>query len=166
LPAGFSAASFAAHADGRVRREALRLQFRLPTERDQALVAALSDDDPRALQFALHAARQGCPAAALPVVLARAQDKTLDPSCGRWRSACSVAPAPPGARAVARARRRRHDVLRAAQTAAKSPEMLAALGALAAGWPANERAGPVLAGAGRSDDPEIRATVGGAKPKR
>jgi len=167
LPATFSAAKFAAHSDGRVRREALRLQFRLPAERDQALVAALSDDDPRALQFALHAARQGCPAAAVPVVLARAQDKTLDRELralairvlGSTRAPQALAPllelVDGGTTFFGRRKLR-----------PKSPEMLAALAALAAGWAADERAGPVLAGAGRSDDPEIRATVGGAKPKR
>jgi len=167
LPATFSAATFAAHSDGRVRREALRLQFRLPAERDQALVAALSDDDPRALQFALHAARQGCPAAAVPVVIARAQDKTLDADLralairvlGSTRAPQALAPllelVDGGTSFFGRRKLR-----------PKSPEMLAALAGLAGGWASDRQVGPLLGSAGASDDPEIRAAVGGAKPKR
>jgi HEAT repeat protein len=167
LPATFSAARFAAHSDGRVRREALRLQFRLPAERDQALVAALGDDDPRALQFALHAARQGCPAAAVPVVIARAQDRALDSDVralairvlGSTRAPQALVPllelVDGGTSFFGRRKLR-----------PKSPEMLAALAALAAGWSGDRRVGPLLSSAGRSDDPDIRATVGGARPKR
>jgi len=166
LPAGFSAAPFAAHADGRVRREALRLQFRLPAERDQALVAALSDDDPRALQFALHAARQGCPAAAVPVVIARAQDRTLDADLralairvlGSTRAPQALAPLlelVDGGKTFFGRRKLRP----------KSPAMLAALAALAAGWAADPRAAPLVSGAGQSADAEIRAVVGGGAKK-
>ena len=165
LPADFSAAPFAAHDDARVRREALRLQFRLPAERDQALVAALRDDDPRALQFALHAARQGCPPAALPVVIARARDRALDPDLrvlairvlGGTRAPQVVTPllelCDGGTSLFGRRRLR-----------PKSPELLAALSALA-GWASDPRVAPVLSGAGRSEDPEVRAAAGGAARK-
>ncbi len=160
LPADFSAAPFAAHDDARVRREALRLQFRLPAERDQALVAALRDDDPRALQFALHAARQGCPPAALPVVIARVRDRALDSDLrvlairvlGNTRAAQAVAPllelCDGGKTFFGRSKLR-----------PKSPELLAALAVLATGWAANPRVAPLLGRAATSEDLEIRAAA-------
>ena len=166
LPAGFSAAPFAGHEDARVRREALRLQFRLPAERDQALTAALSDDDPRALQFALHAARQGCPAGAVPIVIALAQDRELDPDLrvlairvlGGVRAPQALRPlldlVDGGTTFFGRRKLR-----------PTTPEMVAALTALAGGWAGDARVAPLLAAAGRSDDVEVRAAVGGSRKK-
>src|SRR5207245_7009319 len=65
LPEGFSPARFALHADARVRRQAVKLQLKLPDERDVALVTALKDQDPRTVRLALGliVALHSCPAA-------------------------------------------------------------------------------------------------------
>ena len=47
IPEGFSAAPWVIHEDPRVRCEAIRLQLKLPYEREEAIVRALEDLDPR-----------------------------------------------------------------------------------------------------------------------
>src|SRR6266581_310505 len=67
-PAGFSAAPYMRHSDARVRWQAVKLQLKLPAERDEALIAGLRDQDPRTLRLALSLgiALQACPDAAAP----------------------------------------------------------------------------------------------------
>jgi len=82
----------AAVASSRLPRSAIRRSWpALPTTIARAAVR-------------IARARQGCPAAAVPVVIARAQDRTLDPSCRALAIRAPAAPAPAGARAFARAR--------------------------------------------------------------
>jgi hypothetical protein len=157
LPAGFLAAPFAAHADARVRREALKLALKVPAEREAALLVALRDSDPRTARLALIAALEGCPAAAVPLVVAIA----LDPR----RSADVRVPA---IRALGRTRQPAallgllhvvdggRTIFRHHKLAARSIELLAGLGALAAGWTSDPRARVLLAVAAASRDTEIR----------
>src|SRR6266568_3791439 len=78
-PAGFSAAAYMRHADARVRWQAVKLQLKLPAERDEALIAGLRDQDPRTLRLALSiaVALQACPDTAVPLLVNRATDRTL-----------------------------------------------------------------------------------------
>src|SRR5216117_1026763 len=78
-PAGFSAAPYMRHADARVRWQAVKLQLKRPDGRDDALVAGLRDQDPRTLRLALSiaVALQGCPDAAVPLLVNRATDRAL-----------------------------------------------------------------------------------------
>ena len=69
-PAGLDAAAFARHEDFRVRREALRVQFKDPAVRTRAVCTALSDADERVMRLALAAVSDGgCPEAAVPLVV-------------------------------------------------------------------------------------------------
>jgi len=65
-PAGFSAAPYMRHADARVRWQAVKLQLKLPAERDEALIAGLRDQDPRTLRLALSLASRCRPARTAP----------------------------------------------------------------------------------------------------
>src|SRR5258708_15085908 len=67
------------HADARVRWQAVKLQLKLPAERDEALIAGLRDQDPRTLRLALSlaVALQACPDGAVPLLVNRATDRTL-----------------------------------------------------------------------------------------
>src|SRR5438309_889589 len=77
--AGFSAAPYMRHTDARVRWQAVKLQLKRPDQRDEALVAGLRDQDPRTLRLALSiaVALQGCPDAAVPLLVNRATDREL-----------------------------------------------------------------------------------------
>src|SRR5438093_10655802 len=78
-PPGFSAAPYMRHTDARVRWQAVKLQLKRPDQRDEALVAGLRDQDPRTLRLALSiaVALQGCPDAAVPLLVNRATDRAL-----------------------------------------------------------------------------------------
>src|SRR3989441_8298399 len=67
------------HADARVRWQAVKLQLKLPAERDEALIAGLRDQDPRTLRLALSiaVALQAWPDTAVPLLVNRATDRTL-----------------------------------------------------------------------------------------
>src|SRR5207247_2393619 len=69
LPPDFSPGPFSAHADARVRREALKLRLKVLAEREAALHAALQDPDEQAVRLGLIAAQQDCPPNALPLVV-------------------------------------------------------------------------------------------------
>ncbi|HEX9292545.1 MAG TPA: hypothetical protein VF873_02570 [Gemmatimonadales bacterium] len=160
LPTGFSTAAFTAHEDARVRREALKVTLKVPTEREPALLGALRDSDPRMARLALAAALEDCPPSALTVVaeLARA---TATPSelrvlaikvLGRVRNSIGLnallALVDGGTNWLGRPR-----------LAARSLELLAALMALAAGWRNDVQAAALLALAAASSDPDVRSAA-------
>jgi hypothetical protein len=160
VPAGFTPMPFAAHTDVRVRREALRLQFKLPAERDQALVAALKESDPVIVRVALAAADRGVPPAAAAVIVARLESRSFPTELrapavrllGRTRTE-------PALEALVRLTDGGKTLLGRPKLPPKSPELLAALAALATGWATDSRATAVLARAAVSDDAEIRAAT-------
>ena len=65
---------FAAHADARVRREAIKLLLDLPAHRDEGLSRGLADADPGITAVALGAALESCPAGVLPLIERMARD--------------------------------------------------------------------------------------------
>jgi hypothetical protein len=160
LPERFDAWVFVKHADGRVRREAMRLLLRDPATRDRALVAGLRDTDDQMVRLALTAAAERCPEGAVPLVVPRAlSGSNTDQRVTAIRVLGAV-----------------HDV--AARSALlqitaprrgmfgekpppKTPEYLAALAALHL-HAAEPKVAAALARAQRSRDPEIaRAARGG-----
>jgi len=163
LPDGFSTGRFMAHEDVRVRREALKLALKIPAERDQALLDALPDPDPRMSRVALTAALEHCPPAAVPHVTRIAQDPAVASEIrvlaikvlGRTGGPTALAALRPlidgGTNWLGRPR-----------LAARSLEMLAALMALATGWRNAREAAPLIALAAESSDPDIRNAVSGA----
>jgi len=168
VPEGFTSAPFAAHADARVRREALKLALKVPAERERALIGALRDPDPRTARLALSAALDNCPPLVVPLVVAVARD-------GLTASELRVL-------AIKVLARTRHPAALAALLAltdggtswrgrrklpARSIELVAAVMALAAGWSSDARARGVLALAAASKDPDVRnATDLGQEPAR
>ena len=160
LPEGFSTGRFMAHPDVRVRREALKLALKIPAERDQALLDALRDADPRLSRVALTAALEHCPATALAHVARIAQDDAVASEirvlaikvlgrAGNPAALTALLPLVDGGT----------NWLGRHKLAARSLEMLAALMALAAGWRNDRDAAPLLALAADSSDPDIRNAV-------
>ena len=93
-PPQFDARPFAAHADARVRREALRLLFTIPTARDHAICQALADPDSKNAQLGLNAAHDGCPEPAVPLVASlAARGDSVDQRVAAIR-ALGAAPSP------------------------------------------------------------------------
>lgn len=159
-PAGFSAAAFLEHADPRVRRQALRLQLRSGEDRDRALVAALRDPDDATRHLALVAVQHDCPAAATPAVVECARDPGVAAddrvlairALGRAGGAAALA-------AVLAVTDGGHTIFGRPRLAPKSPELLAALAALALTWRHDAAAAEVLGRAAQSSDAEIRAAT-------
>jgi len=157
-PAGFSAAPYMRHTDARVRWQAVKLQLKLPAERDEALVVGLRDQDPRTLRLALGlaVALQACPDAAVPLLVNRATDRTLP---GDLRALAVRALGYTRARAALETLLQitagGRTLFGREKLAAKSPELLVALAALATGWRHDPRARARLALAASSTDGEI-----------
>src|SRR6266851_1124402 len=147
-PAGFSAAPYMRHADARVRWQAVKLQLKLPAERDDALIAGLRDQDPRTLRLALRlaVALQAFPDAALPLLVNRATDRML---AGDLRAlavrglGCTRAPA--ALETLLQITTGGRTLFGREKLAVKSPELLVALSALATGWSHDPRARARLA---------------------
>ena len=158
-PAGFSAAAYMRHADARVRWQAVKLQLKLPAERDDALIAGLRDQDPRTLRLALSlaVALQAFPDAAVPLLVNRATDRAL---AGDLRAlavrSLGWTRAPAALETLLQITAGGRTLFGREKLAAKSPEVLVALAALATGWSHDPRARARLAIAATSADSEIR----------
>jgi hypothetical protein len=169
LPAGFSAAPCMRHADARVRWQAVKLQLKLPAERDEALVTGLRDQDPRTLRLALSiaVALQGCPDAAVPLLVNRATDRTLAGDLRALAVRClGYTKAPAALETLLQITAGGRTLFGREKLAAKSPELLVALAALATGWRRDPRAGARIGLAAASTDSEIRhaADLPGTRP--
>lgn len=147
---------FRTHEDSRVRRETLQLQLDNEATRDDALAEALQDSDKHVLRTALQAARTQLPDRAVPVLARRVTDAGYPPEfrvmslflLGRSGSPAALdallAFAGGGSSLFGKPR-----------LAAKTPEMLAALGGLARSWAKEKRAAVLLDLAGKSKDEQI-----------
>lgn len=157
LPQGFVARRFLMHDDARVRREALKLVLHAAPHRDAAIVAALDDRDSGLVRMALTAALDGCPLAAVPLIMRHVERRTLPPEMRAL--AVRVVGASGASDAVdwllSRAVSRR-SLFRGEKLLPKTPEMLGALSGLALGWRDHPRAAVALALAQRSPDTEVR----------
>ncbi|HYK10755.1 MAG TPA: HEAT repeat domain-containing protein [Gemmatimonadales bacterium] len=161
LPAGFSPATFRTHSDPRVRRQALKLELKHPAEREQALRAALTDPDPQTLHLALMATQIiDPPASTVPLLLQLARNESL-PSEDRVLAirALGRSGAPEALLVLVDLTDGGRTLLGRAKLPAKSPELIAALQALAAGWGTDDRATAVLARAAQSADADVRAAT-------
>jgi hypothetical protein len=147
---------FRTHADARVRRETLQLQLENPADREKALVEALGDADRHVLRTALQAARSDLPESAVPVLARRVTDADFPPEfrvialflLGRSGSIHALEPLlafVEGGKSL----------FGKPKLAAKSPEMLAALGGLARSWPNERRTAALLDVARASKDDQI-----------
>ena len=160
VPAGFSAAPWAAHPDPRVRCEAIRLQLRLPDERESAILWALDDLDPRIVHVGLTAIQHACPEDLIPRIINLAVDADLDDDIrtlavnvvGKLQSPFvleTLLELADGGRSL----------LGRIRLPLKTSVLLAALRALSDAWSSEPRAAAVLMVAAESPDPEIRDAV-------
>jgi len=158
LPSGFSPQDYLENPEPLVRREAVRLSLRDTATREQAIVSALGDPDDRVVFAGLTAAQEKCSPACIQLIRERVDAGELDSQLRTM-----------GIRIVAQQRTAetldwlldfvlteahwpRRPKLRAA-----TPEMLAALGMIAAGWREHPAAAPALKLADQSRDGEVRA---------
>lgn len=160
VPAGLSPLAHARDADPHVRREALLLAMRVPEERDRAIGTGLTDADERVVRVAVRAAQTGLPDAAVALLARRAGDARLpmDLRVGVMRALGGVH-SPLALEALLRVTTSGRTFLGRPRLAARSPEMLAALAALAEGWSGDRKAAAVLRRARRSGDTDLRAAA-------
>jgi hypothetical protein len=160
-PEGFSPAEYAVNSDSRIRREAIKLMLESPQHQSQGLALGLIDPDEAIVGLALTAALDTCP----PAAVALAQRIAVDPKRPSESRVLAI-------RILGRSRT--PEALRVLQDLVmhrrrwlgrrlppKSPELLAALAALATQWPNDSDAADALQRAAQHSDPEIRAA---AKP--
>ncbi len=163
LPADLDLTAYATHREAIVRREAVRLLLRQDGMREATIVRAVADPDDRTAFLALTAALERCPAAAVPVIMKRVDHGELD-SALRVLGIRVVA----GRRDAATvpwllARVQRHTRwFKRLTLREKSPEMLAALGSLAAFWKEHPETRNALTMAAKSRDADIRHAAEGA----
>jgi hypothetical protein len=158
LPSGFSPQDYVENPEPLVRREAVRLLLRDTSTREQAIVSALGDPDDRVVFAGLTAAQEKCSPACIQLIKERVDAGELDSQLRTM-----------GIRIVAQQRTAetldwllefvlteahwpRRPKLRPA-----TPEMLAALAMIAAGWREHPGAAPALRLAEQSRDGEVRA---------
>lgn len=160
LPPDFKPGDYLAHPDGRVRREALRMLLRDPQARERAICVGLTDADERTVRLALTAASRDCPAAAVPLIVARATKGATTSqrvTAIRILQKLSHHSAIETLLQITQPRR----TLFGLRPPPKSREYLAALRSLQ-GHGSDARARQVLAAAARSRDSDVaQAAVGG-----
>lgn len=157
LPAGFSPELWTGHPDPRVRHEAIRLQLAIPEERDMAARLALDERDPKIVLNALAAIQHHCP----PNLAERVARVVLEPAYDDEVRRLAVTTLGPlhqlqALEALLQVVDGGKTLLGRAKLAPRTPVVLAAVRALAAGWAADRRAKAVLALASESSDPEVR----------
>jgi hypothetical protein len=160
VPAAFTPGEFTRHNDARVRREAVALWMRIPTDVDRAIVAALKDPDERVLRLGLAAAQRTTPEAAVPLISSRLAQENLPADIrlllvrllGQVRNPLAVD-------ALIKLIVSGKSFLGGIRFTEKSPFMLVALSMLAANWHRDPRAQAVLERARKSKDSEISAAA-------
>jgi len=161
LPAGFSARRYTDAPEVLVRREAYRIMLRNPDERDEAIHAALADDD-RVAELAVEAGLERLPRQALTRLMvflgngARSQalraravrilSQFDTPSIREWLVASLVT---------------RRGWFRRKRLEVKGALMLAKLRILVDRWPGHAETQSVVALALKSGDPELTAALRG-----
>ena len=160
LPANFSANDYVLSPEALVRREALRLLLRDPFARDSAAMTALSDEDDRVVFVGLTAAQEKCPAGAVDLIKWRVDRGELDSQLRTMGIRIVSQQRAPETLAwllgyvVVEARWPRRPRLRSS-----TPEMLAALSMIAAGWGDDPAAAGAIKLAESSKEPAVRAKI-------
>jgi hypothetical protein len=191
IPAGFDVSPFLMHTDPAVRREAIRLLLKFVETREEAIVAAVSDMDERAVFHGLMAAQEGgCPPRAVGIIHQRITAGDLDSSLitlairvlaaadsgavpvlsGKGRTSVMMKASDIQAASADSGRKtmewllnkvaQRSRFRRKWQLQPKSPEMLAALGALASYWNQNPDVQEIVHLAVQTKDPELKKAMG------
>jgi hypothetical protein len=160
VPDGFPLARWTAHADPRLRAEALRLQMSLGKQREVALRAAFSDVDARVVRVGIAAVQQGCPPRVLPFLAGLAQGERVPEDLRLLAIQALGKTSDHGALdALVALVDGGRNLLGRQKLGAKSAVLLAALRALAAAWRRHPKAEPLLGLAAASTDDETREAV-------
>jgi hypothetical protein len=150
------ATKFIGHKDVRVRREAVLWCLDTAATRDDALMTALNDRDASVMRPALQSARGNLPATAIPVLSKRLIEPDFPPEfrvlainlLGKAGSVLAL-------EALLHFAQNGRTLLGKPRLAAKSPEMLASVAALARAWPTERRAVVLLEQAKKSRDADV-----------
>ena len=155
-PTGFSPISCTMHSHPQVRREAYKLLLNFPQHRSPALTHGLSDKDDGIVRLVLLTAIESCPPEAVKAVEAFFSDGRRSAELrGLAVRVLARAKGPDAVdQLVGLAAERR--IFRGWRLAAKSPIVLAALGALAQNWPDHPGVLGLLAQAREHPDPDFR----------
>ena len=159
-PTGFSALSYLESDDPLVRREAVRLMLRNPSDRDETIVAALGDTDDRVVFAGLSAAQEKCPAIGISLIKQRVDRGELDSQLRTMGIRIIAQSRTPGALDWLLAHvLTETNWARRPKLCPSTPEMLAALSMIATHWRNDPAAETVLKLAEQSRDPEVRAKL-------
>jgi hypothetical protein len=164
MPGGFSPTDFLPSPEPLLRREALRLMMRQPNDRDDAVMRALADADDRVVFIGLSAAQEKCPAGAAEIIRGRVNAGELDSQLRTMGIKIAAQVHTPENLAwlldfvLGEARWPRRPKLKPS-----TPEMLAALGILAAQWRSDSNAAAAISLAEQSKDDTVRAKVDRAR---
>ena len=189
IPTDFDCSRFLLSTDAGIRREAIRLLLKYVETRDQAIVAGVTDSDERALFYGLSAAQEGgCSQKATAIIRQRIDAQNLEGSLltlairvlaaadsgaapvlqgqGRTSQMLRIVEPDSGAKSnkkalkwlVARVAHRTR-FLRQLKLQPKTPEMLAALGALAAYWMNEPTVQEIIALAIKTGDPDYKKAM-------
>jgi hypothetical protein len=161
IPAGLELFQWIRNPSASVRREAIKLLFRRPETREQAITAGLLDADERTVLLALNEATNDCPRSVLPILMNRVDRDDIPASLRALaiRAAASVS-SPDVIEWVLRfVMIGRKSFFGGERLPPKSPELLAALSALGTYWRRDRRAAEVLSRAVKSSDAEIRSAA-------
>ncbi|MDP9206021.1 MAG: hypothetical protein M3P12_11305 [Gemmatimonadota bacterium] len=160
MPFGFTAQQYLRNPEALVRREAVRLLLRDASTRERTIMIALGDADNRVVFAGLTAAQEKCPRAGIHLIRDRVNRGELDSQL-RTMGVRIVSQHRTGETlawllgfVVTEVRWPRRPRLRRA-----TPEMLAALSMIAAGWREDPAAATVLRLAEQSKDREVRAKM-------
>jgi len=157
IPPGFDPVQYTWYSDRRVRREALALAMHDSRLREWAVAEALSDADERLVRMALVEVRERVPETVVPMIVKRVV-RAERPSELRALAAVALGgSSSPLAREALIEMASEGRSLFGRVTA--SPEVIQALGVLAATWPDHPDAAGVLAWAKKSKDPALRNAV-------
>lgn len=160
LPGGFSAAPYLRVPEPRVRREALRLLLRLPSERAAALSMAVADSDEDIVRAALAAITKECPPEVAVLIMERVRHRAFSPALqGAAVRALAAHEFPETLDWLTALVVERSGWLRRLRVRAKSPDLLAAVSQLAAMGGEHPDAQRALSLAAASPDVDIRAAA-------
>ncbi len=162
LPEGLSLLPYLQHPDARVRREAFLVSFRMPTIRERGIASAMADTDERVVRMALLEVQEELPETVVPVVVGRVlESESLRPLRSLAVRALGNSGSALALETLLNVSSRGRTLLGKPRLAPKSPELLAALSALAGGWRSEPRAKGILAVAERSKDLQVQAASQG-----
>ena len=164
LPAEIDLRRFLKNDDSAVRREAVKLLLR-SAKRDEAMLAALADGDSRIAYLALTAAHERCPREGISLIRGRVERGELDAALRALGiRAVAMLRTPDTLRWLIERATVRSALFRRRRLLPTTPEVLAAITAICAGWRQDPEAQEVIALASRSRIPEVRTAARGQPP--